>query len=162
MLVFGVDGAKGTTHVDAALLALFFAIVIICLNGAFGLYRRTQVLSTSGYFLRVFLAPVIGIPLAFLGAQLLPGAATFQDQWAVAILLSLIGLLFIRHVVVLPLVTRLLPHRVLVLGTGPEARLVEASLASANPLGMRLIGFYGLETGGDSVVSPGQVIARSG
>jgi sugar transferase (PEP-CTERM system associated) len=144
------------------MVALLFAVVIICLNGAFGLYRRNQVLSTSGYFLRVFLAPVIGIPLAFLGAQLLPGAATFQDQWALAIVLSLIGLLFVRHAVVLPLVAKLLPHRVLVLGTGPEARLVEASLASANPLGIRLVGFYGLDKIAESVVSPGHVISRGG
>jgi len=162
MLVFGLDGANAATHVDAALLALFFAVVIICLNGAFGLYRRSQVLSTRGYFLRVFLAPVIGIPLAVFGAQLLPGATTFQDQWTLAILLSLIGLLFVRHAVVLPLVAKLLPHRVLVLGTGPEARLVEASLASANPLGMRLVGFYGLDNVTESVVSPNHVIARGG
>jgi len=162
MLVFGLDGAKAARQVDAAMLALFFAVVIICLNGAFGLYRRNQILSTSGYILRVFLAPVIGIPLAYLGAQLLPGATTFQDQWALAILLSLIGLLFVRHAVVLPLVAKLLPHRVLVLGTGPEARLVEASLASANPLGMRLVGFYGLDKIAESVVSPGHVIARGG
>jgi sugar transferase (PEP-CTERM system associated) len=160
MLVFGLDGTKSTGRVDAALLALFFAIVIICLNGAFGLYRRHQVLSTGAYFLRVLLAPMIGIPLAFLGAQLLPGAASFQDQWILAILLSVIGLLFVRHAIVLPLVARLVPHRVLVLGSGPEARLVESSLASANPLGMRLVGFYALEKTAESVVSPTHLIAR--
>ena len=119
-------------------------------------------MSLSSYLLRVILAPAIGIPLAFLGAQLLPGAAPLQDQWVLAIGLSLLGLLLVRHAIVLPLVGTLLPHRVLVLGTGPEARLVEASLTSASPLGMRLVGFYALEKMQETVVSPSRVIARGG
>jgi sugar transferase (PEP-CTERM system associated) len=79
-----------------------------------------------------------------------------------AILLALLGLLLVRHAIVLPLVGTLLPHRVLVLGTGPEARLVEASLASTDPLGMRLVGFYALEKMQETAVSPGRVIARGG
>jgi sugar transferase (PEP-CTERM system associated) len=49
---------------------------------------------------------------------------------------------------------------VLVLGTGPEARLVEASLTSANPLGMRLVGFYALDKLNEMVVSSGRILAR--
>jgi sugar transferase (PEP-CTERM system associated) len=63
---------------------------------------------------------------------------------------------------VLPLVGTLLPHRILVLGTGPEARLVEASLTATQPLGMRLVGFYALENPQEAVVSPGRIVARSG
>jgi sugar transferase (PEP-CTERM system associated) len=47
----------------------------------------------------------------------------------------------------------------MVLGTGPEARLVEASLAAAHPPGLRLVGFYALEKVQDMVVSPSRVIA---
>jgi sugar transferase (PEP-CTERM system associated) len=154
MLVFRLDTRNSAAHAD------FIPIVLICLNGAFGLYRRNQSLSVGAYFLRVFLAPAIGIPLAFVGAQLLPGGTAFPEQWAWAIVIALIGLLFVRHAVLLPLVTAFLPHRVLVLGTGPEARLVEASLSASRPLGMRLVGFYALEQGPDSVVSPGKIIAR--
>jgi sugar transferase (PEP-CTERM system associated) len=85
---------------------------------------------------------------------------SLEDRWAAAVLLALAGLLLVRHAIVLPLVAALLPHRVLVLGTGPEARLVEASLASTNPLGIRLVGFFALEKAVDPVVSPGRVIAR--
>jgi len=146
---------------DIALIALLFAATIICLNGAFGLYRRGHSLSAGAYLLRVVLAPAIGIPLAFVAAQLLPGTDILVDNWWWPAALALIGLLLIRHAVVLPLVGVLLPHRVLVLGTGPEARLIEASLTSTNPLGMRLVGFYGLETKQEAAVSPGRVIART-
>jgi sugar transferase (PEP-CTERM system associated) len=162
ILVLHLSGAQPPASADIGLLALFFAVTIVCLNGAFGLYRRSQSLSTSAYVLRVVLAPAIGIPLAFLGMQLLPVPTPVSDAWWLALLLALLGLLLVRHVVVLPLVSALLPHRVLVLGTGPEARLVEASLTSANPLGVRLIGFYALEKTQETVVAPARVIARSG
>jgi sugar transferase (PEP-CTERM system associated) len=160
MLTLQLDSRQSLAPSDVALLAFVFAVTLICLNGAFGLYRRSQVLSTGAYFLRVVLAPAIGIPLAYFVLHLLPVSIPLHDNWSIAIALALLGLLLVRHVVVLPVVAALLPHRVLVLGTGPEARLVEASLTSTNPLGMRLVGFYGLEKAQEAVVSPNRVIAR--
>jgi len=159
-LVLRLDGRAGVLQNDAALLALIFASSIVLLNGAFGVYRRGQSLSLGAYFLRVVLAPAIGIPMAYFVAQLLPGVVPLQDKWMLATLLALAGLLLIRHAIVLPLAAALLPHRVLVLGTGPEARLVEASLGAANSPGMRLVGFYALERVQESVVSPARVVAR--
>lgn len=163
LLVIRLDGrSTGVQHSDVALIAFFFAASIVCLNGVFGLYRRSQTLSAGAYALRVVLAPAIGIPLAFVATQFLPGPLPADDQWALAIGLALIGLMLVRHAVVLPLVTTLLPHRILVLGTGPEARLVEASLTANRPLGMRLVGFYAVENSHDAVVSPSRVIAKTG
>ena len=163
LLVVRLDaGPNGVQHSDVALIAFFFAATIICLNGAFGLYRRSQTLSKGAYIVRVILAPAVGIPLAFLGAQLLPGPVAADDKWLLAVTLALVGLLLVRHAVVLPLVGTLLPHRILVLGTGPEARLVEASLTATQPLGMRLVGFYALENPQEAVVSPGRIVARTG
>ena len=161
LLIMRVDAKQPFTQAEIAPAAFLFAATLVCLNGAFGLYRREQALSVKSYLLRVVLAPAIGIPLAFMAAQLLPGVAPLHDQWGLAVLLALLGLLLIRHAVVLPLVATLLPHRVLVLGTGPEARLVEASLALSNPLGIRLIGFYALEKNQDTAVAPARVIAKA-
>ena len=161
MVVLRVDPQETVPRTEVALVAFVFAATIICLNIAFGLYRRAQALSMSSYLLRVVLAPAVGIPLALLAAQFLPGGVPLQEQWSSALLLALVGLLLVRHVIVLPLVAALLPHRVLVLGTGPEARLVEASLTSANPVGVRLVGFYALERTNDtSSVSPAKVVAH--
>ena len=161
LLMLHLEGMQSMEQSDVATLAFIFAATMIGLNGAFGLYGRGRALSASGYVLRVILAPAIGIPLAFVVAHLLPGVE-LPRSWLMAILLALLGLLLVRHVIVLPLVGTLLPHRVLVLGTGPEARLVEASLTSTDPLGMRLVGFYALEKMQETAVSPGRVIARGG
>ena len=157
MLILHLDG-HSEPHPEAALFALMFAATIVCLNGAFGLYRRAEAISSGSYFVRLILAPAIGIPLAFLGAQLLPGELTYHD-WTIALVLALVGLVLVRHAIVLPLVSVFMPHRVLVLGTGPEARLVEASLAATNPIGMRIVGFYPLEKTQESVVSASRVVA---
>jgi sugar transferase (PEP-CTERM system associated) len=155
------DGTQIGEHSEVARVALVFAVSIVCLNAAFGLYQRNRSLSTGEYFVRVVLAPAIGIPLAFVITQLV-GASPLEGQWWVAVLIALVGLLLVRHAIVLPLVGALLPHRVMVLGTGPEARLVEASLSMGRPLGMRLVGFYSLDKVHETVVTVGKVIAKGG
>jgi len=157
LLFARIDGPHGSS--DVVLVAFLFALINVCLNGAFGLYRRTQALTTSGYFVRVVLAPAIGIPLAYVVAQLLPGMQASEERWLAAAVLALLGLLLVRHVIVLPLATRFLPHRVLVLGTGPEARLVEASLTTNKPLGIRLLGFYALDKVEEKVVPAGRIVS---
>jgi len=52
-----------------------------------------------------------------------------------------------------------MPHRVLVLGTGPEARLVEVSLATEGSTGVSLAGFFGLADGEPVLVAPHRVVA---
>ena len=151
----------GEPLLAAAPSATIFAVLVVALNGAFGLYRRNERLSSGAYVLRVLLAAAIGVPLAYLLDGVLPAGGRFQDNVFPAAALAFGGLLIVRHLLVLPLVGVLLPHRVLVLGTGPEARLVEASLAATVPSGLRLVGFHALDKVHEVVVSPGRVIAAS-
>jgi sugar transferase (PEP-CTERM system associated) len=151
----------GAGFLALAIPALVFALLILLLNVTFGLYRRPEKLTSTSYIARVLLAPAIGVPLASLLVDYLPGARPLQDMPAL-IAVTFVGLLVVRHAVVLPLIATFVPHRVLVLGTGPEARLVEASIAAANMPNMTLVGFYALEKVQDAVVSPSRVIARSG
>ena len=142
--------------------ALVFAVLMVFLNGAFGLYRRDHKLRFGEYVTRLFLAMLIGAPIAYLVAAVLPGGDDFQSTFREAVVLAFGGLVLVRQVVVWHLVPALLPHRVLVLGTGPEARVVEASLAAADPPGLQLVGFYTLEKVQECVVSPRNIIASAG
>ena len=144
-----------------AMPALVFALLIVLLNVSFGLYRRPEKLTSSSYLVRVLLAPAIGVPLASIVLEYLPGARPLQENLLILILLTFAGLIVVRHVIVLPLLAAFVPHRVLVLGTGPEARLVEASLGSSQMPNMTLVGFYALDKVPETVVSPSRVIARS-
>jgi sugar transferase (PEP-CTERM system associated) len=140
--------------------ALVFAFLILLLNGAFGIYRRGEKITSSGYLLRLLLAPSIGVSLAYLVANVLPGGREFQEHVDLVVLFGIGGLLLLRHALLVPLVTALFPHRVLVLGTGPEARLVEASLAATHPRGLQLVGFFPLEKVPERVVSANRTVVE--
>jgi sugar transferase (PEP-CTERM system associated) len=109
---------------------------------------------------RVILAPAIGIPLAFLVVQSVPGGDALDHSWPMGIGLTLVGLLLVRHLVVLPIVRTFVPHRILVLGTGAEARLIETSLTNAAPEGVCLVGFCAAEKVQECAVSASRVVAH--
>ena len=137
---------------------LMFAAVVVALNIGFGVYRAHVALSDRLYLVRALLAAVIGTLLAYLVAKLLPGGTLFEDNLGITAVFTLGGLFLLRHAVVLPLVGNMRPHRVLVLGTGPEARLVEASLATAHPA-VHLVGFFPLDKVGETAVAPHRIIS---
>ncbi|HEX4883869.1 MAG TPA: TIGR03013 family XrtA/PEP-CTERM system glycosyltransferase [Casimicrobiaceae bacterium] len=143
---------------EFALPALVFAMLMLSLNSAFGVYRRGEGVTPGAYVVRLLLAPAVGVPLAYVAANVVPGGWVFQENVGMVVVFAIGGLLLLRHALLLPLIAALLPHRVLVLGTGPEARMVETSLAAAHPPGLRLLGFRALEKVPETEVSPGQVV----
>src|SRR4029453_1901470 len=88
---------------------MVFALLIVALNLGFGLYQRNGEISLGKYLVRLFLTFVIGAFLAYVIADHLPGGKLFQGTLGVAVLLSIGGLLLLRHLIVMPLVGNLLP-----------------------------------------------------
>jgi sugar transferase (PEP-CTERM system associated) len=125
--------------------AFVFALFMVSLNAAFGLYHRDRQLPFGEYMLRQLVVVAIGLPIAYIASRVLPGGVVFQQAFGLAVVIALCGLIVVRQIMVSPLARTFLPHRVLVLGTGPEAQTVETSLAVANPPGLELAGFYPLE-----------------
>ena len=115
---------------------------MVSLNFMFGLYRRPDRLSLSTYVARLVLAMAIGAPIAYLSVNPLPGGTPFQHIFGDILLLAFVGLVGVHRIVVSPLLRTRFHHNVLVMGTGPEARGVEASLALNAAPGLCLVGFY--------------------
>jgi sugar transferase (PEP-CTERM system associated) len=134
-----------------------YAILIVMFNIGFGVYRRNDNPLQSTYFTRVCVAFAVGTLLAYVIADALPGGELFRQNIGVAALLAIAGLMVLRHVVVLPLVDRLFPYNVLVLGTGPEAKVVENALAQSD-VSVRLAGFYSVEKPENTAVSPRRIL----
>jgi sugar transferase (PEP-CTERM system associated) len=122
--------------------AIVFALIMVSLNFMFGLYRRPDRLSLPTYVARLVVAMAIGAPIAYLSVDLLPGGTPFQHIFGQVLVLAFVGLVAVQRIVVSPLLRTRVHHNVLVMGTGPEARGVEVSLASGAGAGMRLVGFY--------------------
>ena len=137
-----------------------FALVVVSLNVGFGVYQSHSTPSRGLYVLRALLAVCIGTLLAYLIAKVLPGGTLFEENLAAGALFTLSGLFLLRHAVVLPLIGTVRPYRVLVLGAGPEARLVEASLTATQPK-VHLVGFFALDKMEETAVAPQQIIARA-
>jgi sugar transferase (PEP-CTERM system associated) len=158
MLIFGLQRRAGDFMANALLPACGFALLMVLLNLAFGLYQSKQRLSNRAYLLRVGLALALGASLAFAGSETMFPTFPLAHDFGLAILFSVVGLLLIRHSIVFPLLGRLAHHRVLVLGVGPEARTVETSLAASELPGLNLVGFYPLQAGDDVSVAPSHII----
>jgi hypothetical protein len=122
--------------------AIVFALIMVSLNFMFGLYRRPDRLSLSTYVVR--LVPRDGNRCAYRVPVGGPVAwrHPFQHIFGDILVLAFVGLVAVHRIVVSPLLLTRFHHNVLVMGTGPEARGVEASLASNAAPGMHLVGFY--------------------
>ena len=162
LLAFRLRGISDGTPVAMLAPALVFAFLMVLMQSAFGMYRRDRKIGMGVYAVRLFLAMLVAVPVAYVAAGLLPGGNPFQETVGQWVMIAFAGLILVRQLVIRPVLKLVLPHRVLVLGTGPEARLVEASLLSADPPGIKLVGFYALEKVQESVVAPNRVVARGG
>jgi sugar transferase (PEP-CTERM system associated) len=138
--------------------AIAFAVIVVVFNGALGLYRRDQKIDFIAYVGRLLVAMLIGAPIAYAVSDMLPGGSKFQQMFGEIVILAFAGLIVVRHVVVSPLLRSIHPHRLMVLGTGADARVVETSLDAVDAPGMRLVGFYALNKQEECSVSPGRVL----
>jgi sugar transferase (PEP-CTERM system associated) len=140
--------------------AFVFATLIACFNFTFGFYRRAHRLPLGEYVLREFVVLCIQFPIAYIIAKVLLGGSLFREGIGFAVLYALFGLIVVRQVIAWPVVRALLPWRVLVLGTGPEARSIEASLEVANLPRLELIGFFGLDRIHEVSVSADRIVSK--
>jgi sugar transferase (PEP-CTERM system associated) len=148
------------SSLKVAACALVFALLVVCLNAAFGLYRRDPRLPFGEYVLRQSAALAIGLPIAYVASLVLPGGDVFQRAFALAVLIAFGGLIAVRQTMISRFARKLLRYRVLVLGTGPEAQTVETSLAMASPPGLELSGFYPLEKVPARCISSNRIVSN--
>jgi sugar transferase (PEP-CTERM system associated) len=162
VLAFQLRGVATVPVFEMLIPAFVFAILMILLLGALGVYRRDRKIGLGVYANRLFVAMLIAVPIAYLSADVIPGGRAFQDTARDWVLLAFAGLVLVRQLLTGPVLKYFLPHRILVLGTGTEARLVEASITAANPPGVQLVGYYSLEKVEENVVPPNRIVARNG
>jgi sugar transferase (PEP-CTERM system associated) len=139
--------------------ALVFAALMACFNHTFGFYRRAHRLPLGEYVVRKFVVLCIEFPIAYIIAKVLLGGS-FHGGIGFAVLYALFGLIVVRQLIAWPVVRALLPWRVLVLGTGPEARSIEASLEGANLPRLELIGFFDLDLIHEVSVSADRIVSK--
>jgi sugar transferase (PEP-CTERM system associated) len=150
-----------TTLSEPAILApaTIFAILMVCVNGAFGLYRRDRRLDFVNFAARSIVALFVGFVVSYVTFGAFPYGGVLQDALWFTVLYALAGVVIVHQVLLLPLARAAFPHRILVVGTGAEARAVERCLADANQPNLRLMGFYSLDRTGQPAVPSYRIVS---
>lgn len=127
--------------------ALIFALLMVGLNTAMGLYRPVLQRCKRQAFARVALSLLVSIPVAYGIFGLLPWAemAPHSLQWTVVLLLS--SLLLMRGLINQRQASGLFSPRVLIIGTGADAAQVYRDLTRPLQRSVEVVGF--LRSGGD-------------
>ncbi len=143
--------------------AALFAVLMIVINSVMGLYRPSgRPGSLRGAWMKIGFSLLISLPLAWLTFTLI-GNEVFAStgvQLSIAILLSLV--LAMRAIVNQRNHTALFESRVLIIGTGEDARQVEYSLTHPVQRGVQVIGFLPSGKEFEAVVDTSRVLQAPG
>jgi sugar transferase (PEP-CTERM system associated) len=122
--------------------AFVFAALMVVVSALMGLYRADGPLASKGYFTKVVAAAAIGVPIAYLVFAAIPYGDLVQRAIGNVLLLTLAGGLFLRPFLSTLLRVGLFQYRLLVVGTGPEARTVEQALGQRGLSNAVVASFY--------------------
>jgi lipopolysaccharide/colanic/teichoic acid biosynthesis glycosyltransferase len=139
-----------------------FALLIASGNLMFGFYRRAHRMSVREYVAREFLMLCVEFPIAYLLSKAMFGSTSLHGGHAYAVLYALITLMVVRQVIALPFARSIVPKRVLVLGTGPEAQALDASIAEVDLPRVDMVGFCSLGESHGTCVASDRIVATFG
>jgi sugar transferase (PEP-CTERM system associated) len=137
----------GASASGALRSGLLYALLMLALNSAFGLYRRDEAVTFGAIVGRLLLALAIGAPLAYLLFHLMPGGQSARMVLGYTVLYAACGQILLRQVMFTARSAGIGARRVLIVGAGPEARSVEESLKKIEYPRYAVIGFYPVGSG---------------
>ncbi len=140
--------------------ALLFAVAMMAVNAALGLYQRRTNRSVGQTTARVLLSLMLTVPIAFIAFHLWPLKNVPHDALKLAALAALGAIVAVRGLASHRRAQPMLTRRVLVVGTGPEAISVEQTLQQLGP-GLIIVGFYPVNSS-DGVLIPGERVIGKG
>ncbi|GAB4466252.1 MAG: TIGR03013 family PEP-CTERM/XrtA system glycosyltransferase [Burkholderiaceae bacterium] len=132
-------GASTSTAVESAIA---FALLMLAVNSAFGLYRRDESIGFAAIVGRLLLALMLGAPLAYLLFYFMRSGHSAQMVLGYTSLYAACGQILLRQVMHTARSAGVGARRVLIVGTGPEARAVEESLRTLGYPRYAVVGFY--------------------
>ena len=138
--------------------ALTFAACMIALNAAMGLYRPVYQRSHRQAFARVALSLTVSVPVAYLVFGLLPWSEIAPHSLQISVLMLLCFLLLTRVLVNQRQASALFVPRVLIVGTGRDARMVHQDLTRPLQRSVEVVGFLPVSGSEKIEVEAGEVL----
>jgi len=142
--------------------ALVFAVVMMTLSSALGLYGSHRDASFRDLLARIVLTVLVSVPVAWGVFRLLPWGGDRYEALDATVIILLGGVLFVRGVSRRSGSASIWRRRVLVIGTGREAASVEYSLTHPHHPGLSIVGFLPVPGADESLVHPSRVLPVGG
>jgi len=139
--------------------ALIFALVMILFNSWLGFYQRAHSRSAAQTRARTALSLYLSVPLAYGVFALLSMADVKRELLLVSGLAALFGILAHRVYMMHSRTGAMTMHRVLIIGSGPEAESIARGLERSDP-DMQIVGFYSSPIGTELHI-PRQLVLSS-
>jgi sugar transferase (PEP-CTERM system associated) len=160
-IVFGVmlSGRGASLPYGMAPAAMLFAGVMVAAVNLSGLYRRDTGTQRVSVIARVTMALMLGVPAAYVAFYFVPESRTFQESLGLTVVITLFGALVLRRGFLKCLDSKLLTHRVMVLGTGHDALAVGQALNEIGSASAWFVGYYPLPSEEDDVVPAERVLS---
>jgi sugar transferase (PEP-CTERM system associated) len=142
-------GASASVVLEAGIV---YALLMLALNAAFGLYRRDEAVTFAVIVGRLLLTLALGAPLAYLLFYLVPGGQSAQSVLGFTLLYTACGQIVLRQVMFTARSAGIGARRVLIVGVGEEAKSVEESLKTLGYPRYAVVGFYHAGSGEPSAL----------
>lgn len=142
--------------------ALIIASMVTLSLGAVGLYSAHQRAEWGGLLVRAALAVVVTVPALWLLHLVIPAVAVEVPVMATAVLASIVVLGLTRPLFYRYVDGAMMIRRVLVLGTGERARMIERLRRKSDQRGFQIVGFIPpRQTQPEVLVDPAKVVTSS-
>ncbi len=156
------------SRVDGSLIvavipsAFAFAVTMMILNGALGLYRVNFGADFRETVMRVGMSIVLSVPVAYGIFRVLPWGE-FAHEAAELNVIALLGFVVaVRGFTVRRVGAGVLVKRIMVIGTGADAVAVEHALSNPGNPSLQVVGFYPAGAGDEVRVDPKRIVHFDG
>jgi sugar transferase (PEP-CTERM system associated) len=141
--------------------AVVFAVLMVFISASIGLYRTDGPMGAGGHFSKIVLATALGVPTAYLVFPNIPNGDLAQNAIANVLVLTLMAGILWRPFFSWLLALGFFQYRVLIVGTGPEARAVGEALKRRGGSRVVIASFYPLAGVRDPSIDPSQIVSAS-
>lgn len=163
MVVFGLQSKLDADLVAAVVpSAMAFAVTMMILNGALGLYRTGFGGNFRDTLMRVGMSIALSIPVAYGIFQVLPWGEFAHDAVEINVVVLLGFVVAVRGFAVRRVGAGVLVKRIMVIGTGADAVAVEHALTHPANSSLQVVGFYPAGPGEDVRVDPKRIVHFDG
>ena len=160
LAAFRVRGG-GTDGTGLLLSALVFAVAMVVVNFALGLYRPVDEDSPRAAFARFVLAVLLCLPAAYIVTQILPWAGFDSRSMQTQMLVLVLIVLMLRVLLNRSQASSLFSPRILIVGTGEDALEVQRILLHPEQGRVEVRAFFPLDDDEKRLVDERKIVSGS-